>query len=454
MFAAAEIALEGGLERCYVVDAAGRLLGEVTLEDARKAIRSGAYRQPLTAGMLMRPCASVLRTGEAPQGRGPAPVCDAAGRLVDVRRDPLSGFLPVAVPDLGAGELRNLADALLSTWISSTGDYIRELERRFADWCGVKHGVAVSNGTVSLHLAMAALRIGPGDEVIVPDLTFAASINTVMHVGATPVLVDVDLDSWCMTPEAFEAAITPRTKAVMPVHVFGRPAPMPEIAEIAARRGIYVIEDCAEAHGAKVAGRKVGSFSHVSSFSFFANKIMTTGEGGVCLTNDDALADRMRFLRDHGMKRDPMYWHTEAGFNFRMTNLQAAVGCAQMDRLDGFLEERRRVMALYEDALGDIPGVELPKPMGPGLEPVVWFACARVPAAKRAALIAACKARAIDLRPFFHALSEMPAYTAFAQPSPNARLLSATGVNLPTLPKVDAGVAAVIADIFRTVLAN
>lgn len=450
MFAVAEAALEGGVEACFVTDGAGRMIGVVKMTAIRDAVKSGGYRRPLTAADLMTPATSAIDGALIDA----APVLDEGGRLVGMRRILGGQTIPVAAPSLGAGELRNLTDALLSTWISSTGEYIRDLEAQFAAWCGAKHGVAVSNGTVSLQLAMATLGIGPGDEVIVPDLTFAASINTVIHAGATPVIVDVDLESWCLSAETFERAITPRTKAVMPVHVFGRPAPMDKIAEIARARGIFVIEDCAEAHGAKVHGRRVGTYSDISSFSFFANKIMTTGEGGICLTDDDALAERMRFLRDHGMKRDPMYWHTEPGFNFRMTNLQAAIGCAQVGRLDALLRRRVEVMNLYERAFADIPGVRLPSMMPRGYEPVVWFCCALVPPEKRAALIAACKAVAIDVRPFFHALSVMPAYSSWPATCPNAVALSNSGVNLPTSDRVDEEIVNTIAKIFREVLAS
>jgi perosamine synthetase len=203
------------------------------------------------------------------------------------------------------------------------------------------HGVATSNGTVSLHLGLAALGIGEGDEVIVPDFTFAASANSVIHVGARPVLVDVDPDTWCISTDAIERAITPRTRAVMPVHVFGRPAQMTEIAALAKARGLFVIEDCAEAHGARYDGKPVGSFSDIACFSFYGNKIVTTGEGGICLTDNPDLAARMRMLRDHGMRPERRYWHEEPGFNFRMTNLQAAIGCAQLERMDELITMRR-----------------------------------------------------------------------------------------------------------------
>jgi perosamine synthetase len=358
----------------------------------------------------------------------------------------------VAEPDLSHAELRNLLDAYLSTWISSTGSYIRNFEHRFAHKVGVAHGVATSNGTVSLHLALAALGIGKGDEVIVPDFTFAASVNTVMLVGARPVLVDVDPNTWCISLEAIERAVTSRTRAVMPVHVFGRTAPMTEIRDFCHARGIYVMEDCAEAHGACYDGKPVGSFSDVASFSFFANKIVTTGEGGICVTDDPDLARRMQILRDHGMSPERRYWHEQVGFNFRMTNLQASIGCAQLERMDEFLGARHAINAMYVDAMSNIPGVTFPSLMSERCSPVTWFACVLVPPAKRPALINACREINIDLRPFFHSLSAMPAYRRYARVCPASRELSISGINLPTSKKVDVRIAHKIAEVFRNVL--
>jgi perosamine synthetase len=446
LWAAIERALDNGYGAVFVTDPAGRMTGIATLDQLRAAVRKGAHLGFARVGDVAakwEPAASTAML---------VPILDGDGRIVDVKACPEAGFLPVAEPDLSHLELRNLIDAYLSTWISSIGDYVRTFERDFAHRVGAEHGVATSNGTVSLHLALAALRIGEGDEVIVPDFTFAASANTVMHVGARPVLTDVDPDTWCLSVATIEKAITPRTKAIMPVHVFGRPAPMTEIMALSKARGIYVIEDCAEAHGALYDGKPIGSFGDIGSFSFFGNKIITTGEGGMCVTNNAELAARMRMLRDHGMRPDRRYWHDEAGFNFRMTNIQAAIGCAQLTRMDEFLAMRHKVAALYETALAGIPGITFPSAMPARFSPVVWFACALTPAEKRPELIAACRDANIDLRRFFHGLSSMPAYRDFARPCPVSSRLAMTGVNLPTSRKVDVRLAGKIADIFRGVL--
>ncbi|KCZ94542.1 aminotransferase class I/II-fold pyridoxal phosphate-dependent enzyme [Hyphomonas johnsonii] len=441
-----ERALDNGQGFVFVTDAEGVLTGFASLTAMRASLMQGGHLGQLTLSDVAEPW------GTSSVTLGAAPVLDDKGRLVGIDHSGPQPFLPVSEPDLTHREMRFAFDAFLSTWISSTGDYIRRFEQDFADKVGMAHGVATSNGTVSLHLALATLGIGEGDEVIVPDLTFAASINTVMHVGARPVIVDVDPDSWCMTAESIARAITPRTRAIMPVHVFGRPSEMTEIVELARSHGLYVIEDAAEAHGAQYDGKQVGSFSDISSFSFFANKIITTGEGGICLTNDADLAGRMRMLRDHGMRPERRYWHEEPGFNFRMTNMQAAIGCAQIERMDELLAMRANVHAMYEKAMAGIPGVAFPPAMSQRAQPVTWFSCAQVPADKRDALIAACRDANIDLRPFFNGLSAMPAYRRFARHCPNSNGLSKTGVNLPTSRRVDQGTVDRIAQIFENVL--
>jgi len=446
LWAGIERALDNGLGVVFVVDRTGALVGRASLDELRAVVRTGAHLGVVRMGDVT--VASGWENGSGPL----TPILDSASRIIDMRVRPEADFLPVAEPDLSHAEFRNLIDAYLSTWISSTGDYIRTFEQRFAAKVGVDHGIATCNGTVALQLALAALGIGEGDEVIVPDFTFAACANTVIHVGARPVLVDVDPDTWCISVAAIERAITPRTRAVMPVHVFGRPAPMTEIADLARSRGLYVIEDCAEAHGARYDGKPVGSFSDIACFSFFGNKIITTGEGGICLTADPELAARMRVLRDHGMRPERRYWHEEAGFNFRMTNLQASVGCAQLERMDALIEMRRIVHTHYEAAFAGMAGVTLLPALPPRFQPVVWLSSALVPAAKRPALIQACREDRIDLRPFFHGLSSMPAYRRFARPCPVSAALSMAGVNLPTSRKVDARLAGKIAAIFHRVL--
>jgi perosamine synthetase len=211
--------------------------------------------------------------------------------------------------------------------------------------------VSVSNGTVALHLALVALGIGKGDEVIVPDLTFAATINAVLHANATPVIVDIEEESWCISPSEIERAITERTKAIIPVHLYGQPCDMDSIMSIATRHNLKVVEDCAEAHGALFRGKKVGSFGDIGCFSFYGNKIITTGEGGMCTTNNQNLDEIMRVLRDHGMSKTKRYWHERVGFNYRLTNLQASIGLAQLERIDEIHKNRKAYENGYKDVL-------------------------------------------------------------------------------------------------------
>ncbi|NQU99168.1 MAG: DegT/DnrJ/EryC1/StrS aminotransferase family protein, partial [Parcubacteria group bacterium] len=243
-------------------------------------------------------------------------------------------MIQVSKPSLGREELNNVMEAIKSSWISSKGKFITEFEENFAEYCGVKYGIATANGTVALHLALKALKISKGDEVIVPDLTFIATANVVTYCNAKPIFIDSNPDYWCIDPEKIEEKITTKTKAIIPVHLYGHPCDMDAITKIAKKYGLYVIEDAAEAHGAGYKGKKVGSFGDISCFSFYGNKIITTGEGGMCLTNNQKLAERMKILRDHGMSPDKRYWYDVIGFNYRMTNIQAAIGVAQLKKID------------------------------------------------------------------------------------------------------------------------
>ena len=448
-----EKCLDNGLGSCLVVSDDQSVEGEVSLDDIRAALHDGSAVADATLAWYrgsdpIRP----LRNDVAREARL-LPVIDPAGRLSGVRIDRTTGPVQVARPHLTRGEFRRLLDAFLSGWISSKGPEVQAFERGFSRYVGVRHGVAVTNGTVALHLALVALGIGPGDEVIVPDLTFAATINAVLHCGATPVIVDVDRTTWCMGREAVRQALSARTRAIVPVHLYGRPAEIGPIVALARTRGIAVIEDCAEAHGARYDGRTVGSFGDVACFSFYANKLVSTGEGGMCLTDCDAVARSLERLRDHGMATGRAYWHEAVGYNYRLTNLQAALGGAQLDRIDETLARNAGIELLYREALGGIDGVRLPPRLPAHCQPVTWLACVQVPADRRDAILAAGRAAEIEMRPFFHPLSAMPPYAAYARRCPNSEELSATGLNLPTSSAVDAQVIDRVARIFRSILA-
>ncbi|NNM55446.1 MAG: DegT/DnrJ/EryC1/StrS aminotransferase family protein [Spirochaetales bacterium] len=343
-------------------------------------------------------------------------------------------FIPVSQPKIGDREKAYVNQALDSGWVSSLGVFIERLEEEFSRYIGVKHTIAVSNGTVAIHLALAALGIKPGDEVIIPDLTFVATANAVAYCGAVPVLADVDPVSLCLTAETIKAKLTSRTKAIIPVHLYGQPAEMDAIKRLADEHHLWVVEDVAEAHGAAWKGKKVGSWGHCGTFSLYGNKIITTGEGGLITTDDEALAQRLRFLRDHGMSKDKRYWHTELAYNYRITNLQAALGVAQLEQIDQFLSRRKEILGLYQKELKGLPGVTL-NPQVPGGESVCWLVCLRHDnwtETSRAQFMQKLKEKGVDSRPFFYPLSQMPIYEQDRKLTPVSNAVYEKGINLPT----------------------
>jgi perosamine synthetase len=345
------------------------------------------------------------------------------------------GFIPVAAPDLSGNEKAYVLDCLDSTWISSSGKYLDRFEAGFAEFCGVRHAVACSNGTTALHLALVALGVGPGDEVIVPTLTFVATANTVTYCGAQPVFVDAEPDTWTIDPAAIEAKITPRTKGIIVVHLFGHPADMDPINALARRHGLFVLEDAAQAHGAEYRGRRAGSLSDIATFSFFGNKIVTTGEGGMVVTDDDAIAGRMRLLRTHGMDPNRRYWHPVIGYNYRMTNLTAAIGLAQLERVDWQLDRRRELASWYRDELGGVEVLTCQSEK-PWARHVWWMFSVLVSegAADRDGVMDAMRLRGIETRPFVHPLHTLPPYREATQGQafPAAEAIARSGINLPT----------------------
>lgn len=306
-----------------------------------------------------------------------------------------------------------MEECLATEQISSQGPFVAQFEEAFARHIGAAACVAVYNGTAALHLALAALRIGPGDEVIVPDLTFAATINAVLFTGATPRLADVDARSWVLDPESCAACMTPKTRAIIPVHLYGKVADWTPLQSVVAQRKIFVVEDCAEAQGAKHSnGRAVGAVGDCGCFSFFANKIMSTGEGGMVSLHDKEWLGRVKMLRDHGMDRTRGYWHTEVGFNYRMTNLQAALGLGQMSALEHLIAARRQVERRYKNATDTLPIVWAETPQG--TEAVTWLSTFAVEDALiRDRLLQYLKEGGVDARPGFTPLSKMPPYRQF-----------------------------------------
>jgi perosamine synthetase len=341
-------------------------------------------------------------------------------------------FIPISKPFIGAREKELVLDALNSGWVSSIGKYIDEFEAGFARYCGTEYALAVSNGTTGLHLALATLGLQPGDEVIIPDLTFVATANAVAYTGATPVLADIDADTLCIDPASVKSLISKRTKAIIPVHLYGHPADMDALREIGDAHRVDIIEDAAEAHGAEYRGRRVGSLGKCGVFSFYGNKVITTGEGGMLTTNDREFYQRARRLRDHAMNPERRYFHEERGFNYRITNLQAALGVAQLERIDDFLARRAEIMGWYNAEIATTDGVRLNRVKN-WAKSAFWMVCLEVDwlnEARRDAFMQALKARGIDTRPYFCTMSSMPMYKQ--PPLPIAARKSQIGLNLPS----------------------
>ncbi len=342
--------------------------------------------------------------------------------------------IPVYEPDLSGNELKYVTDCLQSGWISSLGHYVTDFEEQFSRFCGVKHSISVSNGTTALHLALLALDVGPGDEVIVPTLTFIATANAVTYTGARPVFVDSERTTWNLDPASIEEKITPRTRAIMVVHIYGHPVDMDPVLEIASRHNLYVIEDAAEAHGAEYKGRRAGSLGDVACFSFYGNKIITTGEGGMVTTDDPELAERARFLKDHAMSSTKYYWHSRVGYNYRLTNVQAAIGLAQLENVAQRIEKKRHIARAYSARLEKVKGLTLPVEEA-WAKNVYWMYSVLVEddyGLDRDGLMARLKKAGIDSRPFFYPLHTLPPYAGSGERFPVAEELARKGLNLPS----------------------
>jgi perosamine synthetase len=342
--------------------------------------------------------------------------------------------IPVAHPKLEGNERKYVLDCLDTNWISSNGKYIGAFEAAFAKFCGVKHAIAANNGTTALHLALVALGLQPGDEVIVPTVTYIATANAVRYCGATPVLVDVCADTMNIDPAQVERKITPRTRGIIPVHLYGHPADMQALATIAERHNLWLLEDAAEAHGAEVAGRRVGALGHCATFSFFGNKIVTTGEGGMVTTDDDELAARLRLYRGQGVDPNRRYWFPVVGYNYRMTNIQAAIGLAQMETVDDALAERQALAQLYHKALEPLNHALVLPSTRKGCHHVYWMYTVFLrqgTEVERDALMRSLDEEGIETRPVFYPMHVLPPYRESGA-YPVANVWAQRGINLPT----------------------
>ena len=371
-----------------------------------------------------------------------------------------SNFIPVNQPLLDGNEEAYLIECIRSGWISSEGPFVKRFEDSFAQRVGRKHAIAVANGSLALDAATVAIGIGPGDEVIMPTFTIISCAAAIVRAGGIPVLVDSDPLTWNIDVVAIESRITPRTKAIMVVHIYGLPVDMDPVMQLAERHGLKIIEDAAEMHGQNYRGRPCGSFGDISIFSFYPNKHITTGEGGMILTDDDALAERCRGLRNLCFQPKKRFVHEELGWNLRMSNLQAAIGVAQLERLDKFVLKKRDMGTHYTELLRDVPGLQLPLSAAPYADSIYWVfgivLADAIPFDADEAMVRLAQ-HGIGCRPFFWPMHEQPVFRRMGlfggERYPVAERIARRGFYIPsglaiTKQQIDA-VAAAVKDIVK-----
>jgi perosamine synthetase len=343
--------------------------------------------------------------------------------------------IPVYQPSLTGNEKKYVNECLDSTWISSKGEFIDRFEKGFANFVNAKYAASVSNGTVALHLALVVLGIGPGDEVIVPTLTYIASVNAITYTGAKAVFVDSLMDTWQMSPLDVEKKITSKTKAIMAVHVYGHPCDMEALKNIAVKHSLFLIEDCAEAIGAEYKGKHVGTFGDIACFSFFGNKMISTGEGGMVVTNDQTLYDRSVHYKGQGLSKNRFYWHDVIGYNYRMTNICAALGVAQLEQIHSFIKRKKEIALLYQQKIKNLP-VNF-HTADQDVTHCYWMCSILVDNPnKRDLLMAYLADKGIETRPLFYPVHTMPMYAKNFQKHPVAENLGWRGINLPSYPSL------------------
>ena len=422
-----------------------RFVGLVTDGDIRRALLSGYGLESLVSS-IPRPPSKTGNIGMSADDVSSLfsepvriiPLLNDEGQVVDLALFERRSRIPVSEPLFGEKELLYVSECILTGWVSSIGKFVTQFEEMFAKFCGTKYAVSTTSGTTALHLSLLALGIKSGDEVIVPSLTFIATANVVRHCGATPVFVDSEMETWNMAPSLVEKAITSRTKAIIPVHIYGHPADMDPIINIAKQHNLHIIEDAAEAHGALYKGKKVGSLGKMGTFSFFGNKTITTGEGGMIVTDDENLYHKMQMIKAHGMDPKIKYIHPVLGYNYRLTNIQAAIGVAQMERIDEIIEKKRLIAKWYGNRLKDIPGIILP-PSKEWAKNVYWMYSILIDESitgiSRDDLIEYLQREGIETRPFFYPIHKQPIYN-LPKELPVAEKLSKIGMNLPSSSKI------------------
>lgn len=419
-----------------------KLLGVLTDGDVRRSMISGKTINDSIQLIYNKNCKSLNKDASIEEIQSNLngkykiiPLIDNNGNVVDFSSVYRLHRVPILEPLLGGNELEYVTECIKTNWISSQGKYVQQFEDEVKRYTGSKYALAVSNGTVALHLALVSLGVGAGDEVIVPDITFGATLNAIILAGAKPVLIDVDKKTWNLSVELLKKHITAKTKAIMPVHLYGVPCDMKEIMTIAKKNNILVIEDCAEALGSSINDKHVGTFGNIGTFSFFGNKVITCGEGGAVIFNNEAVYNKAKILRDHGMTPGKRYWHDVVGFNYRLTNLQAAVGCAQFEQLVKFREKRKQIFSWYEKYLLKSGYFDV-QTLGDGYESSYWLFTVQL---KDHSLIARDDLMdklakiGIDTRPVFYPMSTMPPFLQYDKHLTGiSEHISLNGISLPT----------------------
>lgn len=372
----------------------------------------------------------------------------------------IPALIPVNEPLIGEQEKKYVLECLETGWISSEGHFIREFEEKWAAYCGMKYGIAVSNGTVALEIAVASLKLKPGDEVILPSFTIISCAQAITRANAVPVLVDCDPETWCMDVAQVAARITARTRAIMAVHIYGHPVDMAPLRELAQKYHLEIIEDAAEAHGGEYRGKKCGGLGDLSCFSFYANKIITTGEGGMLLTNDEAQAEHLRSLRNLCFRKERRFYHTELGNNFRFTNLQAAIGLAQVERIEQSIQHKRWMASAYSERLQTLELLSLPVERA-WAKNVYWMyglvldPSSRMDAVEFARRLAGA---GVMTRPFFLGMHEQPVFHAMGlfqgEHYPVTEHIARQGLYLPSGMTITEMQIEQVCQAVRTILAR
>ncbi len=360
-------------------------------------------------------------------------------------------FIPVYQPSLSGNEKKYVNECLDSTWISSKGKFVNQFEEAVASYTGARYAAAVCNGTVAIHLALRTLGIGPGDEVIVPTLTYIASVNPIVMVGAVPVFVDSERGSWQLDPEDIRQKISSRTRAIIAVHLYGYPADMITIMSIAHENDLFVIEDCAEAFGSLINGLHVGTFGDIGTFSFYGNKTITTGEGGMLVTNDGTLFDRAVHMKGQGLAKYRTYWHDVLGYNYRMTNICGAIGLAQMEQVDQLIEKKLILASLYDKALQPLP-IETHRSLQANIRHTYWMYSILVADGERDHIMHKLAESGIETRPVFYPVHTMPMYATRYARHKVAEEIGRRGINLPSWPDLTGEQVNYIVDSLTDVL--